>query len=454
LFNITHRLGRESVGEWDESLYATTAFEMSQSGDLIGTTFDGALDYYNTKPPLNVWTIAASYRLFGVNLWSLRLPSALAALITVGVFLWWTQRLFGARVSLLATTVLGTSFGYLHIHSARSANPDALLTLANVLVVVVLSAASAAPWRRVWLGPLLSAVFLLKGMAVLQPVLLIVLFETFAGGSLRSRWRALALAALTVTAVAGTWALLRWRVDGWAFLSSLISNDLFALSLSQVERHNTRFFFYFGVMQRYQYDWLIAAMVALGLGFHSFVGVLTQFRISIRERRPLSVLLVAWTIATLVLPSAMQTRLAWYLNPFYPLFALLVSVAIVHAVSALSRSRRRMLIVVAVAALASAEGRSLWRIYKVTNLDTSVQGLLMDVVQPRSGQRVYRDRISRAEAFVVRAILGGEFLVGPGIAVRPAGARSGDLVVVGVQGGIPGLTLMAVRDGHSIHVVD
>jgi hypothetical protein len=107
--------------------------------------------------------------------------------------------------------------------------------------------------------------------------------------------------------------------------------------------------------------------------------------------------------------------LAWYLNPFYPLFALLVGLAIVHAVSALSRSRRRMLIAVAVAALAAAEGRSLWRLYKVTNLDTSVQGLLMDVVQPRSGQRAYRDRISRAEAFVVRAILGGEFLVEPAI---------------------------------------
>ena len=454
LFNITLRLGRESVGEWDESLYATTAWEMSQSGDLIGTTFGGALDYYNTKPPLNVWAIAASYRLFGVNLWSLRLPSALAAVATVGVFLFWTQRWFGARVSLLATTVLATSFGYLHIHSARSGNPDALLTLANLLIVVVLSDVSATPARRLWLGPLLSVVFLLKGMAVLQPVLLIALFETFAGRSLRSRWRPLAVAALTVTAVAGTWALLRWRADGWTFLSALISNDLFAVSLSQMEEHDTRFFFYFTVLQRYQYEWLIAAMVALGLGVHSFSGPLKQFRISIRERRPLSVLFVAWTITTLVLPSAMQTRLAWYLNPFYPLFALLVALAIVHATSVLPRSRRRILIAVAVAALTAAECRSLWRLYKVTNLDTSVQGLLMDRVQPQSGQRVYRDRISRAEAFVVRAILGGEFFVEPALAVRPSGARSGDLVVVGAQGEISGLTLVAVRDGHSIHVVD
>src|SRR5688572_33177545 len=41
-FNLTYRLGLESVEEWDESLYATTAWEMLQSGDLIGTTFGRA----------------------------------------------------------------------------------------------------------------------------------------------------------------------------------------------------------------------------------------------------------------------------------------------------------------------------------------------------------------------------------------------------------------------------
>ena len=40
-FTLTYRLGLESVEEWDESLYATTAWEMLQSGDLIGTTFGG-----------------------------------------------------------------------------------------------------------------------------------------------------------------------------------------------------------------------------------------------------------------------------------------------------------------------------------------------------------------------------------------------------------------------------
>jgi len=53
-FNLTWRLGSEIVTEWDEALYATSAWEMVTSGQWIATTFHGAIDYYNSKPPLNV----------------------------------------------------------------------------------------------------------------------------------------------------------------------------------------------------------------------------------------------------------------------------------------------------------------------------------------------------------------------------------------------------------------
>src|SRR4051794_18364572 len=62
-FNLGFRLDSEVVTTWDESLYATTAAEMVKNGHPIATTFYGALDYYNAKPPLNVWLIAASFKL-------------------------------------------------------------------------------------------------------------------------------------------------------------------------------------------------------------------------------------------------------------------------------------------------------------------------------------------------------------------------------------------------------
>jgi len=132
-FNLTYRLGLESVEEWDESLYATTAWEMLRSGQPVATTFGGELDYYNSKPPLNVWLLAASFAVFGVNLVSMRVVSATSAWLTVLVLQVWTRRVFGPTVSLLSTLVLATTFGFLHLHSGRSGNPDALMTLLILL---------------------------------------------------------------------------------------------------------------------------------------------------------------------------------------------------------------------------------------------------------------------------------------------------------------------------------
>jgi 4-amino-4-deoxy-L-arabinose transferase-like glycosyltransferase len=79
VFNLTFRLGSEWLTEWDESFYATSALEMVRTQHWAATTFDGALDYSNSKPPLNVWLLAMSLQTFGISLVSLRLPSVVAA---------------------------------------------------------------------------------------------------------------------------------------------------------------------------------------------------------------------------------------------------------------------------------------------------------------------------------------------------------------------------------------
>ena len=167
------RLNREIVTEWDESLYAISAAETARHGHWIGITFDDALDYYNTKPPLNVWLIAVSFKAFGINLISLRIASAVAAWLTVLVLMLWAKRAFGAATAILAGLVLSTTHGFIYVHSGRSANTDALFTLFTLLTVVILWVAEHRAWLLVWLGPILAAVFLLRGMAVLMPLTMV-----------------------------------------------------------------------------------------------------------------------------------------------------------------------------------------------------------------------------------------------------------------------------------------
>src|SRR5215831_12247405 len=149
LFNLTFRLSREFVSEWDESLYGISAWEALTRGSWLGTTFFDRLDYYNSKPPLMVWLIAAAFKLFGPGLISLRLPSAACAWLTVAMLLQWTKRCFGLRVSLLASLILTTTFGFIYVHSGRSAATDAPFTLLVLLTVIVLWAEDGQPWQRV-----------------------------------------------------------------------------------------------------------------------------------------------------------------------------------------------------------------------------------------------------------------------------------------------------------------
>ena len=187
-FNLTFRLTSESVTQWDESLYANSALDMLDGGSVVVTTIGGEVDYFNAKPPLNVWLIAGSLRVFGRSLLALRVTAVVAAWLTVAVLLLWARRRIGHDAGLFGALVLSTSFGFLHVHSSRSANPDALLALLLLLTVITLDGAAARPWRRVWLGPLLTGVFFLKGMAVLLPLLLIAVLEIRRRVPARERW--------------------------------------------------------------------------------------------------------------------------------------------------------------------------------------------------------------------------------------------------------------------------
>src|SRR5690348_14930573 len=92
-FNLTYRLGSEIVTEWDESLYALSAWETATTGHWVAHRLLGAVDYYNSKPPLNVWLIAGAFKLFGTGLLALRLTSAISAWLAVLTLQIWARRI-------------------------------------------------------------------------------------------------------------------------------------------------------------------------------------------------------------------------------------------------------------------------------------------------------------------------------------------------------------------------
>jgi 4-amino-4-deoxy-L-arabinose transferase-like glycosyltransferase len=408
-FNLVFRLDREVVTEWDESLYAITAWEMARGGHWVGTTFFGALDYYNTKPPLNVWLIALSFKAFGVSLWSLRLPAVASAFVTVVVLQAWVRRAIGAMVAIFSSLVLATCFGFLYAHSGRSANSDALLALLILLTAVTLWAARQRSWPLVWLGPILAGVFLLKGMAVLLPLAIVVVVRAWPTREVRARatWP-LALAALIFAAGSGLWMFARWRLDQWRFLDRLFSYDFLGGTFRALEGHSGSPLFYLDVLQRDQFIWLLVGLVAVVMSPPVWRSVRS---IRWRDQPALNVIVGAWLGLTLVVPSVMGTKNAWYLNPFYPAFALAIGWLVARAVAATtanSRTRLAAMAVVLATGVSAAEGRLFWYSLHHRDLSLGSQGTLLAQRTTLAGHTVFAKRWDNGDWFVLRALVRAE----------------------------------------------
>lgn len=442
-FNLTFRMDRETVDVWDESLYATSAFEMIESGDWVVTTFQGAVDYANSKPPLNTWLIAGSFRLFGVNLVAMRLPAVVAAWFTVFLVYLWTRRQLGDAVAALAVLVLGTTYGFIYVHSGRSANTDVHLTLLVTLAFVVLASARTHAWHSAALGPIAAGVFMLKGPAALAFIAPLVVGHGVelvgAGTPLISRARPWALAAVLFSLPLAAWAYARWQFDGWLFFMQMLGYDALGRGLTAVEGHGESPLYYFNVLQRYQYEWLIAAAIAALLAPRA---VRNLYGTCVARGLPMP-LVLAWVVGAFLVPTIVPTKLAWYINPVYPLFAMTVAVVIHDAWQWLSThgqaTRARLLAAVVAVAVLSAEGKMAWRSYMKLDLDRSAQGLLIGHADMVRGRRVFARTCPRPEWFLARAA-GSRCLVARDVGLYLAISGPDDLWLDAPGGTNPALT--------------
>lgn len=151
-------LGGASLWDVDEGRNTTCAHEMLEADNWIVPTFNGKLRV--DKPALLYWLQILAYRTFGVNEFAGRLPSALAALITVLLTYELARSMFSRTTGLLAAVVVATT--PMLCGAARFANPDALLNCFTVSTLAIFWFGHQA--RRWWWFGLVGVS---AGMAVL-----------------------------------------------------------------------------------------------------------------------------------------------------------------------------------------------------------------------------------------------------------------------------------------------
>lgn len=104
-------LGCLSLVDPTEGRYATIAQQMYLANDWITprTFKKGELVPFLAKPPLQTWMTASAYTLLGMTEFASRLPSFLAAVMTLGITVYFGSVFFSLEVGLLAGLLLASS---------------------------------------------------------------------------------------------------------------------------------------------------------------------------------------------------------------------------------------------------------------------------------------------------------------------------------------------------------
>jgi 4-amino-4-deoxy-L-arabinose transferase-like glycosyltransferase len=180
-------LGRFPLLEPDEGRNAEVAREMLVLRDFITPHFNYLV--YLDKPALFFWMVAGSFKVFGLNEFAARFPSALMGLGTVLLVWLMGRKMFGNRPALLAACVAASS--PLVIAFSRTVIFDMTLTFLVTLAMLFFWLADDETGRRHRYDFLAFAVMGLAAITKGPVGLILPLLSILVYALLRGRWREL-----------------------------------------------------------------------------------------------------------------------------------------------------------------------------------------------------------------------------------------------------------------------
>ena len=309
-------LGTTPLMDPDEGRYAEIPREMLERGDLVTPT----LNYvkYFEKPPLLYWLNAAALTALGRDETAVRLPSALAGLLTVLLTYGAGRRLYDRRIGLLGALILGSCAGFLM--QSRLILTDMLLTLclSGGLFAFLLAVRSSNVHQRRLFYHLF---FLGCGLAVLAKGLIGIVLPAgilFWWLLIGKQWRL----AREIPWLTGLILLLAVTAP-WFILVTLRNPEFprFFFIHEHFERFTST------IHHRQQPFWFFLPILALTMLPWSFLlpGSLMAAWQERARSRGVSLYLLLWPLVILFFFSLSDSKLIPYILPIFPPLALLIA---------------------------------------------------------------------------------------------------------------------------------
>jgi 4-amino-4-deoxy-L-arabinose transferase-like glycosyltransferase len=312
-----------------DSAHAEAAKEMLTSNDWVTLHFNGVR--YLEKAPLLYWAVAASFKLFGINAFAVRLPMVVAIVLLAFAAYQFGRWAYSEKAGLYAAATLGSCVGmYLF---TRVMIPEALLTLWFTLAhYCFLRGFFGVGKEKRWYYGMYAAVgiaLVTKGMIgivfVAGPIGLFLLLTLGLGGMWAElRQLRLFTGVLLLLAIAAPWHLLAgWRNKDF-FWFYFVNEQIYRFLGKRYPRDYNKvpFVFYWLMHLAWLFPWSVAVPL-LGL---------QKPGLNQKAERQRLVNLHLWLWAGVILIFFnFSTSQEYYTFPSYAPLALLLGAALANA---------------------------------------------------------------------------------------------------------------------------
>jgi 4-amino-4-deoxy-L-arabinose transferase-like glycosyltransferase len=309
------------IQRWDESRLAATAYEMSVNNNWLVPYHFGHPEMISVKPPLQIWFMAVSIKIFGANELAVRLPSAIFALLTC-LFIYWflTIKMQKQVWGILAAAILVICDGYVHLHCSRTGDYDTLLTLLTTIFLFYsyLFIRDGGAKYIVIAAIAITLACFTKGVAALMFIPGVFICFAYSGRlkKLFSSPAFYAGIAIFVIVIPGYYLLREQLTPG--YLESVSKNELGGRFMATLENHYQPWYFYLSRLIEREHAWFFISIMAIPLVLVYKHNTTKQFVLY----------LATATVTFLFFISIAGTKLDWYSMPLYPLLVVMAAITI------------------------------------------------------------------------------------------------------------------------------
>ncbi len=323
---------KEPFRDWDECLYAQYAREMSTHGHYLTNLWNSYIDMQ--KPPLYSWLLILFTKLTPQELW-LRLSNVAGAIGILTLAYLFCARYFSRTVGFLAALVLLTAEVF--VINSLHLNTDILYTfflLAGVWAWIETKHITKIKYQHSYLLPYLAGLLIgiatmMKGLSSLSFLIAIGAVSILFPGknSIRQYGKLLIAWALTVV----PWHVITFFTYDDRFIKVYILDNIIKRARFPIENHRERIWFYGVLATKELMPWIFvsfAAIVQLGAIMLKYLkGKKRRWKTmygALAKHQILIAIIVLVAVPLLSITRA-QTRVAWYILPIYPFFAIYIA---------------------------------------------------------------------------------------------------------------------------------